>query len=209
VAFANLFGGLPLLSDGTLGGGIAALLSTRLALAGGGMIFLAIVVHGALWLAGKTEGDVARRAGRFGLLAWLGVVVLGACFFYLCHKETTLFLNFMRYSWLSPVLLLVFMGTLTTGLCLFLGLPRLGWWSSSLLIVGVILFGIAGIYPVMLPSRLNPQWGVRVAAAASSPHTLHIMLGVTLLFVPLVIVYQAWVYWVMRGPARSEEGDGY
>lgn len=209
VAFANLFRGLPLLMNGTLEGGILALLREPVALVGGGLILLAIVLHGALWLSGKTEGALAIRAAKLARILWLAVAVLGTIFFYLCYQHTGLFQNFMRYSWLLALIPMVSMGLLVAGLGVFLGQPRFGWWGSSLLLTGVVMFGMAGIYPVMLPSRLNPEWGVRIATAASSPPTLRIMLVVVLVFLPLVMVYQAWVYWVMRGPVRGEEGAGY
>ena len=41
---------------------------------------------------------------------------------------------------------------------------------------------------------LDPHFSLTIYNSASSPLTLKIMLGVVLVFVPLVLLYQAWVY---------------
>ena len=47
-------------------------------------------------------------------------------------------------------------------------------------------------------SSLNPEWSLTVYNASSSPYTLKIMSIVALIFVPIVLGYQAWTYWVFR-----------
>ena len=56
------------------------------------------------------------------------------------------------------------------------------------------MFGVAGLYPRLLPSSLDPAASLTAFNSASSPLTLKIMLGVVLVFVPIVIAYQVWVY---------------
>jgi cytochrome d ubiquinol oxidase subunit II len=68
------------------------------------------------------------------------------------------------------------------------------WFASCLAIVGTTMFGVVGLYPAIIPSSLNPAWSLTVQNASSSPLTLKIMLGVAVAFVPIVILYQAWVY---------------
>ena len=57
-----------------------------------------------------------------------------------------------------------------------------------------VLFGVVGLYPYLLPSTLDGAYSLSIRNAASSPSTLAIMLVVALIFVPVVIIYQAWVY---------------
>jgi cytochrome d ubiquinol oxidase subunit II len=53
---------------------------------------------------------------------------------------------------------------------------------------------VVGIFPALLPSSLDPAFSKTIANSSSSPLTLKIMLCVALTFVPIVILYQAWVY---------------
>ncbi|MDY6909053.1 MAG: cytochrome d ubiquinol oxidase subunit II, partial [Thermodesulfobacteriota bacterium] len=54
------------------------------------------------------------------------------------------------------------------------------------------------IYPNLIPSTLNPTYSMTIYNSASSTLTLKIMLGVALVFVPLVIAYQVWTYRLFR-----------
>ena len=53
-------------------------------------------------------------------------------------------------------------------------------------------------------SSIDPAYSVTIFNGASSPLTLKIMLGVTLAAVPVVIVYQAWVFWTFRHKVTEE-----
>ena len=80
------------------------------------------------------------------------------------------------------------------------------------MILGVALFGVAGLFPDLLPSSLDPAASMTAFNSASSPLTLKIMLGVVLCFLPVVIGYQLWVYLKFRDTitAKSiEEGPAY
>jgi cytochrome d ubiquinol oxidase subunit II len=75
---------------------------------------------------------------------------------------------------------------------------RRDWWYawglSAVLISGLTLFGVIGLYPNLLPSNIAPEYSITVMNASSSTLTLSIMLVVALIFVPLVAAYQFWLY---------------
>ena len=75
--------------------------------------------------------------------------------------------------------------------------------------LAVALFGVAGLFPNLFPSSLDPNFSRTAFNTASSPLTLSIMLGVALVMVPVVIGYQAWVYRKFSDPVTAEmlEGD--
>jgi cytochrome d ubiquinol oxidase subunit II len=52
---------------------------------------------------------------------------------------------------------------------------------------------VLGMFPAMVPSSLDPAFSI-TAASSSNPLTLKIMLGVASVFVPIVIIYQFFVY---------------
>ena len=74
-------------------------------------------------------------------------------------------------------------------------------WAFTLTALSII-FAVASIfmilYPRVLVSSLNPAWSLTITNAASSPYTLKIMSIVVLIFLPFVLAYQAWTYWVFR-----------
>ncbi len=74
------------------------------------------------------------------------------------------------------------------------GRAELESFMAVLTIFGTALFGVIGIYPALLPSSLDPAYSMTVTNSSSSTLTLKIMLGVALVFVPIVILYQLWAY---------------
>jgi len=59
-----------------------------------------------------------------------------------------------------------------------------------------VLFG--ALFPAVLPSLLDPAFDLTVANAASRPYTLTILSWIGVVFLPLVVLYQSWSYWVFR-----------
>jgi cytochrome d ubiquinol oxidase subunit I len=60
-------------------------------------------------------------------------------------------------------------------------------------------------YPNMFPSSINPEYSLTAHNASSSPLTLKIMLIVVLIFIPIVIAYQVWAYYLFKGKIRGED----
>jgi len=84
ITFGNLFFGLPINADGYQGG-VAGLLNLYGILTG--LLFLLLFsVHGALWLAWKTEGALAARAADFAGKAWAALAVFLSFFFSTPHQ---------------------------------------------------------------------------------------------------------------------------
>jgi cytochrome d ubiquinol oxidase subunit II len=79
-------------------------------------------------------------------------------------------------------------------------LGRDGWaFLGTFVTIGAAVAALfAGLYPDVLPSRLNDAWSLTVTNAASSAYTLKIMTIVAVAFTPLVLLYQGWSYWVFR-----------
>ena len=71
--------------------------------------------------------------------------------------------------------------------------------ASGLSVAGVIATAGFSVFPFLLPSSLAPDASLTVWDASSSRLTLSIMLVATLVFLPIVLAYTAWVYRVLRG----------
>jgi cytochrome d ubiquinol oxidase subunit II len=60
------------------------------------------------------------------------------------------------------------------------------------------------MYPRVLISSTNPAYSLTISNAASSPYTLGVMSIVALIFVPLVLAYQGWTFWVFRKRVEAD-----
>ncbi len=206
VAFANLFMGIPIDGDGIYHGNILKLLNPY-GLAGG-LFFLAMFcVHGSLWAALKTHGELHDRALKTAWKLWPVLAGLTVLFLILSAVYTNLYANY-----LGNVLLLLVPAAAVAALggirvALFNNAPLKAWVSSAVFIVCVTFFGVIGMFPGMLISNLDPAFTLTAFNAASSSLTLKIMLGVVIVGVPIVIAYQAWVYWLFSHKITAEDLD--
>lgn len=193
VAFANIFMGIPIDTNGVYHGNIIKLLNPY-GLMGGVMFVLMFSLHGALWLAIKSTGQLHERATRMAKNIWPYFLASAVLFLAATAVYTDIYSNYL----IVPPLLIVPMLAVAGLLCIrvFIGSNTVGmaWVSSAVTIFSCTLFGVLGMYPKLLPSSMDPAAHVTIMNGASSPLTLKIMLVVTLIFIPVVIIYQAWVY---------------
>ncbi len=215
VAFANIFRGIPIDGEGIFQGNLFSLLNPY-GLLGGVLFLVMFLLHGALWLMVKCDGPLKERTASLAGKLWLAVAVVAVVFLVATWFSTRLYDNYLRnpFFFVVPIVLIPLV-TIVALIYIRVHIARQNWWkawfSSCVFIVGVTLFGVAGLYPNLLPSSLNPAFSVTAFNAASSPLTLKIMLAVALVFVPVVLIYQGWVYRLFKdkvdqGEALHEEG---
>lgn len=187
LVFANLLRGLEMGADHVVTSNVFQLFNGYAVL--GGLLTLSLfLLHGAVFLALKTDGPVRLRARAFA--AWSALVVL---------PLTVAFVGLTAgLDWtLVPAVVAVVALALGAGL---VRRGREGWaFTCTALSVGalaVLIFG--SLFPEVLPSRTDPAFSLTIENAASAPYTLTVISWVTLVFLPLVLGYQAWSYWVFR-----------
>jgi cytochrome d ubiquinol oxidase subunit II len=204
VAFANIFRGIPIDAEGGYHGTLFTLLNSY-GLVGGLLFLLLFLQHGALWLAIKSEGPLHDRAASAAAKLWPALLVVAVVFLVATAFATKLYSNYLRLPLLWIVPLLAVAALVTTRVWIARAAWWRAWFASGLTIFASTLFGVAGLYPALLPSSLNPAYSLTIHNSASSPLTLKIMLGVALVFVPVVICYQAWTYNLFKGKVREDD----
>jgi cytochrome d ubiquinol oxidase subunit II len=196
VAFGNIFRGLPIDSQG-YHGTLLGLLNPY-GLWTGVFFVLLFLVHGALWLALKTTGKLEERALHWAQTGWYLELAAAVIFLAWTVLSTKLEENYLRRPyWLfvpllavaSLVLVKFWVARKKTGAAFF---------ASCATIILVTFTGIIGLYPNLIPSRLDQASSLTAFNSSSSPYTLKIMTIVAVVFIPIVIGYQVWVYRVFR-----------
>ena len=189
VAFANLFRGIPIDADGVYYGSILTLLNPY-GLAGGVLFVLMFAFHGALWLELRTVDELRERARKAAFIIWPLLLSMTLLFIVLTAVYTNTFATFRSHPVMYVALVLAVVGLVAARLTLGNGAMLAAWLCSALFILGATFFGVLGMYPNLIISSLDPAYSVTLANGASSPLTLQIMLGVALVAVPVVILYQ-------------------
>ncbi len=84
------------------------------------------------------------------------------------------------------------------------GASHLAWWLGALAWIGVIGTVGTAMFPFMMPSSSEPSHSLTVWNSSSSEYTLAWMTGFTAVFMPLILWYTSWAFWVMRGKVSAQ-----
>jgi cytochrome d ubiquinol oxidase subunit II len=229
VAFGNVILGVPFRLDDTLRmtyeGTLIGLLNPFALLCG--LVSVAMLaMHGGAWLAMKAAEPVAARAaviargagialillfivaGLWNAFAIDGYRIAGA----MAHdgpsnplfKQVTRVAggwmgNYRIFPWTLAAPLIATLATAVTVVLLGGRHSVVALLTSGLGVASVIATAGLAVFPFLLPSSLDPKASLTVWDSSSSHLTLLIMLGATLVFLPIVLLYTAWVYRVLRG----------
>ena len=203
VAFANIFRGLPIDEKGIIRGGLLYLLNPY-GLLGGIFFVVMFAVHGALWVAYRSTGSLYERAKGWALKLWPVEAALAVLFLLASFKATSLWNNYFKHPVLFVFPILAVVALIFIPVLVKRDSALGAWISSALFIVGAASWGLAGLFPNLLPSTLSPENSLTVFNSSSSPLTLKVMTVVAFVFVPIMLCYKFWVYKTFSGKLTEE-----
>jgi cytochrome d ubiquinol oxidase subunit II len=202
VAVANVLRGLSIDRNGDISTSFIELLSPY-ALLVGAMTLSLFMLHGGVYLYGKTEGPLQARIKRW---IWTGSGTL-----FVLYTLTTIFTvtqvprataNFHEFPWAWGVVVANVLALASVPRNIFLERSTRAFVFSGLTILCLVgLFGLAA-FPNLLTSLEDPARSLTIFNAASSEKTLGIMRNIALMGFPFVLTYTMVIYWVFRGKTR-------
>lgn len=196
VAFANLAAGVPIDGKMMFTGSLLTLLNPY-GLLGGLTSVSVFLLHGAIFLSLKTTDELQETSRAAARKLWLPAVIIA----FLLAISTYFYTDFVKHLGLNP-------GVIPFGALVTLALVRIfldrkmeGWaflmTALNLVMTQISFFMI--LFPRVMISSTDPvNNSLTIYNASSSPYTLQVMTIVALIFVPIVLVYQGYTYWVFR-----------
>lgn len=190
VAFANIVQGVALDEQHNYTGTLFDLLNPY-ALLGGLTTLLLFFTHGVVFVSLKTDGPLRQRARRLAVRSGVVTIVVAAAFL--------LWTGIAHFS-LAYLILAALAALSLIAAWVFTCRGREGWsFAFMATTIGLAVFALfAALFPNVMPSVPNPHNTLTIANASSSQMTLTIMSWVALIFLPIVVFYQAFTYWVFR-----------
>jgi cytochrome d ubiquinol oxidase subunit II len=195
VAVANIVHGVPLDADHEFMGSLLTLLNPY-ALIGGLTTLLLFFTHGVYFVALKTDGQVHADARVLARRSGILTVVVAAVFL------VWTILN--AFSAGAPAVWLVVLLSAVAAVALIASIAanardREGWafgLGAATIVTAVLALWFALFPNVMVAT--DPANSLTIENASSTDYTLTIMSWAALIFLPLVLLYQGWTYWIFR-----------
>ncbi|GAB3190034.1 cytochrome d ubiquinol oxidase subunit II [Nesterenkonia suensis] len=191
--FANVVRGLPLDAGHNVTASLLDLV-TPYAVLGGITLTLLCLVHGAVFIALKTDGEIRGRARRLAGFAGVPAAVAAVAFL-----AWTLTLETFSGQPL-PALIAAVGAALAMVVALVanaVGREGLAFGAMAATVGLAVVTLFLSLFPHVLPST-SGEGGLTIVNASSTDYTLTVMFWVALVVTPLVIGYQIWTYWVFR-----------
>jgi len=194
VAVVNLLRGLPINFEMHFVGHFFDLLNPC-ALLGGIFFVLLFAFHGANFLTLKIADkglveELQCKSLRLGLFALLFYVLFAA----VAAVETDILAK------LSTVILLgLSIAAIISSCAASYAKNACKAFISSTLAIAFLTIGVfTALFPRLMVSSISPDFSLNIYNAASTPHTLALMTGAAAVFVPIVLIYQAWSYKIFK-----------
>jgi cytochrome d ubiquinol oxidase subunit II len=194
-AFANLAQGVPINQEMMYTGNLFTLLNP-FGLIGGLTMVTVFLLHGANFLTLKLDGDLRERvravSKKLYYAAAVMVILLAIGTYIFTDITTKLGINPGVTPIASLVVLLITI--------VFINRKMEGWafMSTGVHIVLTQIAFFTLMFPRVMISSTNPEWSLTIYNASSSQYTLTVMSIVALIFVPIVLAYQGWTYYMFR-----------
>ncbi|HSO12179.1 MAG TPA: cytochrome d ubiquinol oxidase subunit II [Anaerolineales bacterium] len=193
-AFANLARGVPINENMMFTGNLFTLLNPY-GLLGGVTTVAIFLLHGANFLGLKLEGGLRERVNTFAKKLWVVTSVL-----YIALGVFTYAAGFWARGIVNPGVIPITAVVVLLVAGYFINQKMEGW-SFIMVALNIVLTQVTFFsmtFPNVMLSTTDPAYSLTIYNASSSQYTLTVMSIVALIFVPIVLAYQGWTYYMFR-----------
>ena len=204
VAFANFVHGVPISGELYFAGNFWDLINVY-SILGGLTSFTGFLLQGAIFISLKTNEPLKPRAEKAAMRVWIPAVVILVAAVIATYFYTDILTKLGIDP--GPVPIGAVLASFVAGW--FIYKKQSGWaFGLNTLAIGltVITFFMT-LHPRVLVAINDPILSLTIYNTASGPTTLRTMSVVALIFVPIVLAYQAWSYWIFRKRITARPED--
>jgi cytochrome d ubiquinol oxidase subunit II len=202
ILFSDLLGGVPIDQNMIYAGGPFSWI-TPYGLIGGLTMVSVFLLHGANFLTLKLEDDMrerARTAARF-LYSFAAIMVLALAI------ATYIFTDITVKIGIDPGILPIASVVFLLVTIYFINRKMEGWafvmTGLNIILTQVAFFTL--MFPRLMISSLNPAWSLTISNVSASPYALGVMSVISLVFIPVVMAYEGWSYYIFRKRVKTDK----
>ena len=208
VAFGNVISGVPLGKNGNVHIGSLLDVLHPFAVFLGLTTIAMLAMHGALYLAVKTEGNLQARVRRW--IPWfiaLFALMAATSAVWIVVADYGVVDTFTEDVWTLVFPLAALIAFITMGAMHRAGREVVAFFASCALILTSLATISAGLYPNMLKSSTDPSFSMTVTNASAASETLTVMLVVAVIGLPFVLLYTAGVQYLFSGKVKLTQSS--
>jgi cytochrome d ubiquinol oxidase subunit II len=202
VAFANLAHGVPIDRNMMYTGNLFTLLNPY-GLIGGSTMVMVFLLHGANFLTLRLEDELRERAHR----AARRLYFVAAAMVIVLAISTYIFTDILIKIGVNPGIIPIAAVVILLVTIYFINRRNEGWAFAftglHIVLTQVAFFTL--MFPRVMISSTYSDWSLTIYNASSSQYTLTVMSIVALIFVPIVLLYQGWTYYIFRKRVTTNE----
>jgi len=207
VAVGNIITGVPVGADKEFAGTFMSLITPFTVLVGITTLAL-FMMHGAIYLTMKTEGEVQKT-----IKGWTTNAII---FFVICYVSVTMatliyypgmVIPFKEHPAFFIIAIVNMLAIANIPREMHAGNPsadRRAFFSSCISILALMSIFAIGLFPNFVKSTIDPSYNLTIYNAASSQGTLQTMLIIAIIGIPFVLAYTISIYWVFRGKVKID-----
>jgi cytochrome bd ubiquinol oxidase subunit II len=202
IAFANLARGVPIDENMTYTGNIFTLLNPY-GLIGGATTVIVFLLHGANFLGLKLEGELRERVHHLSKKIYVAAAIVTTVLLVTTYVYTDITSKLGINPGITPIA--SYVSLLVT--ILFINRKMEGWafiMTALHIVLTQVTFYIL-MFPRVMISSTNPAYSLTIYNASSSQYSLTVMSIIALIFVPVVLLYQGWTYYMFRKRITAEK----
>ena len=190
VALGDLLHGVPIDSNQEFTGGLVDIL-TPYGLYVGVTVAVLAALHGSTFLALKVADPVRARSRAVSLV--LAPVAAALVIGFVVWTQS------LASGWVPGVVpILAAVGAIAAAVLVHLRREALAFAATAVALGGTIATLFVELYPRVMVSSTNSAFDLTVQNTSSSPYALKVMTIAAAVFLPLVLLYQGWTYYVFR-----------
>ena len=202
ILFTDLLGGVPIDQNMTYTGGAFSWI-TPYGLIGGLTMVCVFLLHGANFLTLKLEDDLRERARAISKLLY----VFAAIMVVMLAITTYIFTDITLQVGINPGVLPIASVAVLLTTIYFINRNMEGWafvmTGAHIVLTQVAFFTL--MFPRLMISSLNPAWSLTIYNSSSSHQALTVMSIISLIFIPIVLAYEAWSYYIFRKRIKADK----
>ena len=202
IVFTDLLGGVPIDKNMTYIGGPFSWITTY-GLVGGLTMVSVFLLHGANFLTLKLEDPLRERARLTAKLLY----VFAAIMVVVLAITTYIYTDITVKIGINPGILPITSVAVLLVTIYFINRKMEGW-AFTMTGLNIILTQVAFftlMFPRVMISSINPAWSLTVYNSSASPAALTVMSIISLIFIPIVLAYEGWSYYIFRKRIKTDK----